>query len=1022
MRKFSILILSLFLFVPAFSQVQTGNIYGRIVDTDGNPLPGVTVTLTGSLTAPVTTVTSSEGMFRFLRLDPASDYTLKAELTGFKTLTRPNVIVTVGVNTELTLVLEVGQLEEEVTVVAASPVVQTKKTTVGQNVDRTALQSLPSARDPWVVLQMAPGIMVDRENVGGSESGQQSAHFAKAGGSTVWNMDGVVITDPAAIASPSYFDFDAFEEMNITTGGADVTQLTGGIGLNLVTRRGGNRISIGGRFYYTDQKFQAFNLTEELKKEGVRDVNKIRGIKDYGFNLGAPLIKDRAWWWISYGVQDIWTNNLYGVRDDTLLQNYSAKVNVQIVPQNRFEAFAHIGAKYKYGRDSSYSFPGGYYQSGKYHFGSPIYKIQDEHMFGDNLLLSLKYSFNDAGFNLTPMDDLNMEKMARYDVTKGVWYDSYSYYRASRPSNSLYFQANYFNDSLFGASHEFKIGAEWRKSNGAHYSTWPGNTRRRYNYNTLEVDITGDNKPDLVPDLNLVEVWRGHQSDNNYVTGYTGYFSDTVSFGRFNLILGFRYDYQTPKFGAFTKKAVDKDSKVWKDYFSAAAMNAIDKVLPGLEVPEVDPDYAHKIFSPRLGITFDVFGDGKTIAKLSYSNYGEFMGTGWGSYWAPTGVGGWMNFWWLDGNKNSIIDVSELYWRTAAEYSLHRVFDDAGNFIGNATGAYGIMWSGYDINNPMKLGAQRYTVDRSAGSMRTQEILFTLEREVLPDFGVALDLGYRKLYNYNWAIEWIPSTGQKESQEEYIPMGTIPSQVGTFSTEEAAGKTYYLRKAGIPYRYDLYLERMPDFYRDWYGAELRFNKRLSNRWMLNGSATLQMQKNHYGAKGWLNPTNLWAIDNKIYAPYMGGGSGKISVPGFSRILVKVSGLYQLPYDFNISFNFNCREGHLVPHTLTINKVDAPNPYNRSITVYTQEWGKDRLPFFWNADLRLEKALRAEAGTIFLMADIFNIFNNSHLNRRYEALIGTYYPVTGYLAPNATYRLANEILNPRIARFGVRLQF
>ncbi len=69
----------------------------------------------------------------------------------------------------------------------------------------------------------------------------------------VWAMDGMVITDPAAIgASPTYYDFDAFEEMNITVGGADVTVQTGGIALNMVTRRGGNRVSLGGRFYLTD--------------------------------------------------------------------------------------------------------------------------------------------------------------------------------------------------------------------------------------------------------------------------------------------------------------------------------------------------------------------------------------------------------------------------------------------------------------------------------------------------------------------------------------------------------------------------------------------------------------------------------------------------------------------------------------------------------------------------------------------------------------------------------------------------
>ena len=107
---------------------------------------------------------------------------------------------------------------------------------------------------------MTPAVQVDRENIGGSESGQQSTFVAKGGDryNTTWTVDGVNITDPAARgASPTYFDFDIFEEMSVTTGAADVETQTGGIALNLVSRRGGNKVSFGGRFYYTQDAFQA---------------------------------------------------------------------------------------------------------------------------------------------------------------------------------------------------------------------------------------------------------------------------------------------------------------------------------------------------------------------------------------------------------------------------------------------------------------------------------------------------------------------------------------------------------------------------------------------------------------------------------------------------------------------------------------------------------------------------------------------------------------------------------------------
>ena len=85
------------------------------------------------------------------------------------------------------------------------------------------LQRMPSSRDPWVVLQTVPGVVVDRVNVGGAESGQQSNVLAKGAGTTenTWNLDGIPVTDLASTgSSPTYYSFDMFQEMSVTTGGA----------------------------------------------------------------------------------------------------------------------------------------------------------------------------------------------------------------------------------------------------------------------------------------------------------------------------------------------------------------------------------------------------------------------------------------------------------------------------------------------------------------------------------------------------------------------------------------------------------------------------------------------------------------------------------------------------------------------------------------------------------------------------------------------------------------------------------
>lgn len=106
---------------------------------------------------------------------------------------------------------------------------------------------------------------MDRVNIAGNETGQQS-NFAAKGSRTadaVWNLDGVEVTDMAAIgASPTYFDYDAFEEIQISTGGNDIKQRTGGIGLNFVVKRGTNAFRGTAKGYFTGDALEGCNVPD----------------------------------------------------------------------------------------------------------------------------------------------------------------------------------------------------------------------------------------------------------------------------------------------------------------------------------------------------------------------------------------------------------------------------------------------------------------------------------------------------------------------------------------------------------------------------------------------------------------------------------------------------------------------------------------------------------------------------------------------------------------------------------------
>ena len=168
------------------------------------------------------------------------------------------------------------------------------------------LQQLPSARDPWVILQTVPGVVVDRVNVGGAESGQQSNYLAKGAGlaENTWNLDGIPVTDLAATgSSPTYYNFDMFQEMSVTTGGASATNPTAGVQLNMQFKTGANRPSGAAHLYGAGEGLQSNNLPDDLvdlagpSGKG----NRMKDLTDYGFDVGGPIMRDKWWAWGSYG-------------------------------------------------------------------------------------------------------------------------------------------------------------------------------------------------------------------------------------------------------------------------------------------------------------------------------------------------------------------------------------------------------------------------------------------------------------------------------------------------------------------------------------------------------------------------------------------------------------------------------------------------------------------------------------------------------------------------------------------------
>jgi len=285
-----------------------GSIFGKVTDPSNGVLPGVTVTASGpAVQQPLVAVTAATGTYQFPTV-PIGTYTVTFELSGFKKAARPNVVIVTNFNAEVDMKLEIGQVSEEMTVTAAAPVVDTKKQSTGATFTKDILENIPTARDPWQIIGMTPGVQAGL-NVGGSASGQQVGLAVYGTSANVqWNLEGGAITDLSSNSSPAYFNFDSFEQIQVTTGGGDVSVQSSGLSINLVSKSGSNVFKGTAVGTFENESMSSNNVTPELFYSGGNGFlsgNPIKKITNLSVEYGGPIMRNRLWWWAAADRQDI---------------------------------------------------------------------------------------------------------------------------------------------------------------------------------------------------------------------------------------------------------------------------------------------------------------------------------------------------------------------------------------------------------------------------------------------------------------------------------------------------------------------------------------------------------------------------------------------------------------------------------------------------------------------------------------------------------------------------------------------
>jgi len=326
----------------AAAQELRGRLVGTVTDATGALLRGVTVTASSAaLIRQREVVTGTQGGYAFPAL-PTGDYTLIFSRPDFQTTVRDNLRVLLNTTLTVDATLEVGAVDETITVSAAAPLVDVRTTTTAVNFTEELLEDVPNARDIWAAMAQAPGFRMEAYDVGGSHTGTQTGYQAFGFGDQHRTLlEGINVTEGTS-ANAGYFDYGSLEDFQL--GGAGNMGETRGLGafLNLTTKSGGDRIAGDVYVDFLNDGAVADNVPGALREGGgtlgryrappggLRAGNPLTLQGDGNMGIGGPLRRSRTWFYAGYRLnhQEELTIG-HPNPSTTQLENWTAKVTHQ---------------------------------------------------------------------------------------------------------------------------------------------------------------------------------------------------------------------------------------------------------------------------------------------------------------------------------------------------------------------------------------------------------------------------------------------------------------------------------------------------------------------------------------------------------------------------------------------------------------------------------------------------------------------------------------------------------------------
>ena len=629
------------LLAPAAALAQ--GISGTVSDNTGGVLPGVTVTAASPalIEGQRVAITDSQGLYSIVDLRPGV-YTVTFGLPGFSTIIREGIELTTGFTANVDSAMAVGGIEEPITVTGAAPVVEVQNVRRQTLVTDEVLSTLPmSTKHVNNLVTLTPGF-TGLADVGGRYTSQVGGEYHGKAGTKV-AMDGMGVEN--SFGNSSYqINAAAVQEMVLQTTGISADTNADGAVVNVIPKEGGNTFSGILAGFFANDSMEGQNLTPELQEKGLDTANETLKMWDQSISLGGPIKRDKLWFFFagrSWGFSRkhagvYWNQSTFPGAPDTGQPRYLTPPGAerQVVnfipyvdqPDNRFsgrlEWYDSYLSRVTWQAAENHKFNMTYDEQRACNCGSTNASSMQEsssgYRFDPNRLIQFSWTSTqtsrlllEAGgamaisqWNSFLMPGVEADHVQVTDTGLGINYGNYAWLRGDPNNTDRYSQR--FSVSYVTGSHNFKAGIQAEQLVDKGYLVrGGGNVQYRFN-NGVPNRITQWSTPYL-------------QRDRARDLGI--YAQDQWTIDRLSLNLGVRFD---SLYGYSPQQDLPGEPHATNPWGDFARLN------PWLGRRSYDARMgtpSWKDINPRLGVAYDLFGNGRTALKGSLGRYVAKIGT-----------------------------------------------------------------------------------------------------------------------------------------------------------------------------------------------------------------------------------------------------------------------------------------------------------------------------------------------------------------------------------------------------------